>query len=128
MPETMIKKVAEAAALRMAFPNELGGTYINEEEENLKRSGRIASDKPGEEDGVQEEGVEIPYGPLAKQLVHKADPVKLRNYVLEIEEKAKRLGKPIPKWAVPVIEAAEVIIGRFENQIPMDEELDEVEL
>lgn len=31
MPETMIKKVAEAAALRMAFPDDLGGIYINEE-------------------------------------------------------------------------------------------------
>jgi len=27
MPETMIKKVAEAQALRMAFPDTLGGTY-----------------------------------------------------------------------------------------------------
>lgn len=33
MPETMIQKVAEAAALRMAFPDELGGIYIREEME-----------------------------------------------------------------------------------------------
>lgn len=31
MPETMIKKVAEVAALRMAFPDELGGLYSNDE-------------------------------------------------------------------------------------------------
>lgn len=31
MPETMIKKVAEAAALRMAFPDDLGGVYSQEE-------------------------------------------------------------------------------------------------
>lgn len=31
MPETMIKKCAEAAALRMAFPDELGGIYAEEE-------------------------------------------------------------------------------------------------
>lgn len=31
MPETMIKKVAEASALRMAFPDELGGVYTKEE-------------------------------------------------------------------------------------------------
>lgn len=31
MPETMIKKVAEAAALRMAFPDDLGGMYAEEE-------------------------------------------------------------------------------------------------
>lgn len=31
MPETMIKKVAEVAALRMAFPDELGGLYSQDE-------------------------------------------------------------------------------------------------
>lgn len=31
MPETMIKKVAECAALRLAFPDELGGVYAPEE-------------------------------------------------------------------------------------------------
>ena len=31
MPETMIKKVAEAAALRMAFPADLSGVYADEE-------------------------------------------------------------------------------------------------
>lgn len=31
MPITMIQKVAEAAALRMAFPDELGGLYLREE-------------------------------------------------------------------------------------------------
>lgn len=31
MPETMIKKVAEVAALRMAFPDELGGVYSDDE-------------------------------------------------------------------------------------------------
>lgn len=31
MPETMIKKVAEVAALRMAFPDDLGGLYSQEE-------------------------------------------------------------------------------------------------
>jgi hypothetical protein len=31
MPETMVKKVAEVAALRMAFPDDLGGVYAEEE-------------------------------------------------------------------------------------------------
>jgi hypothetical protein len=40
MPETMIKKVAEAAALRMAFPDELGGTYAEEEMHQVTRDVR----------------------------------------------------------------------------------------
>ncbi len=38
MPETMIKKVAEAAALRMAFPDDLGGIYTNEEMDQAEAS------------------------------------------------------------------------------------------
>lgn len=71
--------------------------------------------QPDPTDGVQEDGVQIPYGPLAKQMVHRADPIKLRSYIEEIEDKAKKLNKPIPAWAVPVIEAAEPIIAAFEK-------------
>ncbi len=75
--------------------------------------------EPG--DGIQEEGVQIPYGPLAKQMVHNADPIKLRKFVEEIEEKAEKLGKPIPKWAEPVIKAAEPIIAAYERQVAGEE-------
>ncbi len=51
MPETMIKKVAEAAALRMAFPDDLGGIYESAEMDQANKS-RIVSDRVGEEDGV----------------------------------------------------------------------------
>lgn len=48
MPETMIKKVAEAAALRMAFPDELGGIYTQEEmdqaDPSLKKTVRVILD------------------------------------------------------------------------------------
>lgn len=36
MPETMIKKVAEAAALRMAFPSDLSGVYSKEEMDEVE--------------------------------------------------------------------------------------------
>lgn len=68
-------------------------------------------------DGVLEEGVPIPYGPLAKQMVHKADPLKLRAYILEEEEKWKNRGLTSPPpWAIKMIEAAEPIIAAFENR------------
>lgn len=51
MPETMIKKVAEAAALRMAFPDDLGGIYTNEEMDQAAAQGeRIIPQQPGPED------------------------------------------------------------------------------
>lgn len=37
MPETMIQKVAECAALRMAFPDELGGVYGKEEMDQAEK-------------------------------------------------------------------------------------------
>lgn len=40
MPESMIQKVAEVAALRMAFPEALGGIYSQEEMDQAKRKER----------------------------------------------------------------------------------------
>lgn len=55
MPETMIKKVAEAACLRMAYPDELGGIYIEEEEhkiiEGQTSNGGIHPEQPNADDG-----------------------------------------------------------------------------
>lgn len=78
--------------------------------------GRVLPDRSLFGNGIQHDGVVIPYGPLAKQFVHQADPVKLREYVNAIEAKAKNNNTPIPEWAVPVIQAAESVIGQFENR------------
>ena len=51
MPETMIKKVAECAALRMAFPDDLGGVYAPEEMEQAENP--IKREQPGPDDGIQ---------------------------------------------------------------------------
>ena len=53
MPETMIKKVAEAAALRMAFPDDLGGTYVTEEMDQAEKPNQILMEQPHEDDGLQ---------------------------------------------------------------------------
>ena len=57
MPETMIKKCAEAAALRMAFPDDLGGVYEQAEldrqiEIDNNTPPSITPGEPGEFDGV----------------------------------------------------------------------------
>lgn len=57
MPETMIKKVAEAAALRMAFPDEVGGLYAEEEMDQAERPAKPAKEpKPLEAKVVEPEG------------------------------------------------------------------------
>lgn len=55
MPETMIKKVAEVAALRMAFPDHLGGLYLSEEMDKKTREveSEPESIKPSRDQMVQ---------------------------------------------------------------------------
>lgn len=42
MPETMLKKVAEVAALRMAFPDQLGGIYSDDEMAQAEKEAKPA--------------------------------------------------------------------------------------
>lgn len=48
MPETMIKKVAEAAALRMAFPEDLSGLYTQDEMDQVDRHGPLNREEKDE--------------------------------------------------------------------------------
>lgn len=105
-------------ARRYALAAAVGVYQIDDDGNDASRTSRpiIAKDmQPGLDDGIQETGVRIPYGPLANQFVHNAKPESLRAYVQSIEMKAKEMGKPVPKWAEPVIAAAEPIIGAYEN-------------
>ena len=63
MPETMIKKVAEVAALRMAFPDELGGLYSAEEMDQAHQPRNVAvvphSDKAPDFEDLELEPIEV---------------------------------------------------------------------
>lgn len=121
MPETMLQKVAECAALRMAFPDDLGGIYEGSEMDRAEDdSHRIVPQQPEPGDGVVSQGTFIKNlgGQLGRyngRTVESMDPAILKEIVTAIESKAKRLNKPIPEWAQMLIAAAEPIIGAWEN-------------
>lgn len=117
MPETMIKKVAEAAALRMAFPDELGGVYTNEEMDQASRGG-IYPEQPGEEDGHPEPYPEyrIPGGQYVKRGFHEIDPKELANYIERREEALRLKPEKKPEWWDDFVFRAEQYLGELENQ------------
>jgi phage recombination protein Bet len=123
MPETMIKKVAEAAALRMAFPDDLGGVYTQEEMEQAERTPPpVVPEQPGPNDGNGEHAARLDAyvipGHLGQELAGKhpedCDPEVLRTKINEIEAKYK--GKIVPPGAIKFVRECEPIVARWENQ------------
>lgn len=105
MPETMIKKVAEAAALRMAYPDDLGGIYIEEEKDLIERANgspnesiKVIPDQPTADDrspegeaiiAARQANIEtylVPFGSLRGHRLSKIDIKKLKNAVFLTEE------------------------------------------
>ena len=81
MPRTMIKKVAEAAALRMAFPDELGGVYTKEEMDQAERDVR-----PYNPDPKTQTATDLALRP-AETLPPLATPATPGEYVVRIGKK-----------------------------------------
>lgn len=104
MPETMIKKVAEAAALRMAYPDNLGGIYIEEEKDLIERANgkpnesiKIFADQPTADDRSEEgeaimmarqsniETYLVPFGSLRGHRLSNIELSKLKNAIFLTE-------------------------------------------
>jgi phage recombination protein Bet len=111
MKETMLKKVAEAAALRMAFPDDLGGVYTKEEmdqaEKEYDNRGLIPEFVAS---GQQKEGYYFPahMGKLAAKHIDDAPIEDLKALVEAIDKKYEN--KPIPP---KTLEAHERAINRI---------------
>lgn len=97
MPETMIKKVAEAAALRMAFPDELGGIYSEEE---MHQAREISPTKANQVNRLLESPEASPDLEIESAITEEfdetefvteaaANPPDLGEYVIQIGKKYK---------------------------------------
>jgi phage recombination protein Bet len=141
MPETMIKKVAEAACLRMAYPDDLGGVYIQEEEPIIAK---LSEKQPHFMDGIKEEAdleaarmaedapkdgiYRVPFGSFKGRSIPECikvfGVVKVENAINLCEEKIK---SNVPYTGVTFddmkvfIARATVGIAEFEKQNPMPE-------
>lgn len=121
MPETMIKKVAEAAALRMAFPDDLGGTYIKEEMDQAERQGRVVPEQPAPGDGhALDVGYRIDFGQWngrsLEEVYKNLGPAMIASYINYQEAENKKSGKPMNAKVVRFIQEAETFLGAMENQ------------
>jgi phage recombination protein Bet len=121
MPETMLKKVAEAAALRMAFPNELGGVYESAEMDQAERpvigNNFVRPEQPMEGDGIPDNTYRIPFGKFKMRTLEQVGVDDLRAYVEYLEMKAEKDGKEITGLVADFIARAVEYIGGFENFI-----------
>lgn len=118
MPITMLKKVAEVAALRMAFPDELGGMYSHEEMDQAKEANKntapsIAPDQPSENDGVTPQTLRIRFGKYAGRHPSEVPRNDLEDYFFSLEERFMN----DPKLAndIRVKETIDFIGGYLEN-------------
>jgi phage recombination protein Bet len=116
MPCVMLGKCAESLALRKAFPAELSGLYTNEEMEQAGSG--VFPEQPTPEDGFPKAGAGeyiIPFGKFAKRGLDEIALEDLRKYVVYIENKAEKDGKPLQGQALDFIERATAHIAAFEN-------------
>ncbi len=126
MPETMIKKVAECAALRMAFPNDLGGVYAPEEMDQATSPAQSLSIKPEQpmaNDGYTDTAWRFKFGKFKGRTVEEIynDPAQgpkvLKSYVDWLVDDAYKKGQSISPNAKEVIDNVEAFLGSMEQSI-----------
>lgn len=134
MPETMIKKVAEAAALRMAFPDQLGGVYADAEMDQADKSERepkeepqlqvitevkkgVFPEQPMDGDGFIDPCApyKIPGGQYVQRKFSEVNPQELMDYIERREVYLKKFPDKTPVWWDDFVIRAEGYLGELEN-------------
>ena len=115
MPETMIKKVAEAAALRMAFPDQLGGVYTPDEIDQAEGKGEApAPATQAEAPASPRSGYRVPaqLDPrIAGKVLAECDLSVLAEVAQSLRERYAAAQKPIPAKGQEFIRLAEAEIS-----------------
>jgi phage recombination protein Bet len=123
MPETMIKKVAEAAALRMAFPDVLGGVYTQEEMDQAEPNKfAMKNMQPEEGDGCSDYFFPAIAGKLAMKRISDCETSDLIKLVEAIEGRYKDKTIP-PKTNDMYQKATQEILAREGIESLVEEEV-----
>jgi len=125
MPETMIKKVAEAAALRMAFPDDLGGVYTREEMDQAEAAAPVVGNNyvrpeaPMEGDGVQRDGLWVKNGPpgIKGKLIQDIDPALLKKFLYDSVRGAFEAQVALKPWVRELLEHSEPYVEWSEEEM-----------
>lgn len=121
LPETMLEKCAEAKALRMAFPNDLSGLYVNEEMDQAQAPTQQREVKPAQviEDDIEELAHDpgqyvFTFGKFKGMRLKEIPYSDLDGYCNYIVSKAKADGKAITGVVKEALEFSEAYLKSLE--------------
>lgn len=124
IPETMIKKVAECAALRMAFPKQLGGVYEKAEMDQAERSSSVSPiHVPKSSDKISDNERRALFDLLKKHNVALTD---LESYLKDVIGLTSTKDMTIAQYKELSNDIKTGAIGRYYAEQPMIEDEEDV--